>query len=281
MKMKDDWTEASGDLARYVNAYREHSASVPLETVEESLARSVGSAFKAIAVRRVRLKWALAIASLGIVTVALIMELGQRHRTPQVSQSTTPLVDTPFTHRSQALAALADTPSRGLTAPFLAVSKRPLWDTTVTNAKPQYGGAPISLPPARTLTFRVSVLHYGDNTDLDSAVAHDPRHGAEWQVADWRDLEEYSGSHPIQDVIDSLRWHLTTADTEGDYYWLRYKGRSTVPLDEQRHYLTTRFDHNKPSWWRADAQIDNKHIALGSWYGKHFKVLAVKRQNSH
>jgi hypothetical protein len=220
------------------------------------------------------LQWLLTIASLGIVTAALVVALGQKHGAPVTPKSTTTVVDTPVTLSSQQLAVVEDTPARGWTMPKVVVSKRPVWDTTMTDAKPQYGGAPISLPPVRTLTFRVSELHYGDNTDLDSAVAHDPRLGAEWQVADWNDLLEYSSSHPIQDVIDSLYWEMGLTNQ----LWLRKNGRRTLPRDPLRYFFITRLDHLVWANYLVHAQIDNNHVVLGSWHGMDLRILAVQRQ---
>ncbi len=154
-------------------------------------------------------------------------------------------------------------------------------EQSATPAYSMFGGAALALPNIRPLTFRVSKFEYDANGNLDSDVAHDPALGPGWQVADWNDLVDYSIGHPIQDVIDSLHWRLCTGSRYDDSWLVRWNGRSTFLYDTARHFFVSRWDGNVPSTWLAHAGIDHNRIALGSWPGMHYPILAVRKKDFH
>lgn len=144
-----------------------------------------------------------------------------------------------------------------------------------------FGGTALSLPDVGDLIFRASEFEYSDNVDLDSAVAHDPALGPGWRVADWTNLVGYSWHHPVQEIINSLHWavrdSMSGSSIDTTTFWIRYLGRTTLPADPRRHYFVARWDHNPPSWYKIHADLDNKLLVVGSWYGWNFRVLGVKK----
>jgi len=277
-----------GELNEAFGIYKAAVRQDPLVS-DDALDRMFAEApMRARAIRRVRLQWALTFASIGIVTAALIVTLGQNGdlQSPHSSGSSLQLMP-PQQSPVQTPRVVSDTPSGRLTAPKHVSQVILPFNSSVLGTNPKYGSQSVNLVETEHFEFRVSAHVYPCTADIDSAVAHDPALGPGWRAADWIDLVGYTIDHPIQELIDSLHW--TVFDTLAAYpdliardqFWIRYKGRTTLERDTVRHFFVARFHHHVPSTWKVHANLDNNEIAVGSWNEWHFPVLAVRRQAIH
>ncbi len=134
--------------------------------------------------------------------------------------------------------------------------------------------------PPSDLVFATTIGMYSETANLDSAVKAEL--GTSYRIADWNDVKSYCAAHPIDSLYAMIAWSPwdtaggNSIDTTRQNFFVLWNGQGFWPQDPTRHYFTTRFDHNVPSTWLVQDQIDSSAIVLGSWYGVSFRVLAVK-----
>ena len=111
--------------------------------------------------------------------------------------------------------------------------------------------------------------------DLSEAGDHDAecrsQLGSGFRLADWNDIVSYhEGGGSLTAFIAGLKMAPPgrtpmPPDELGNGYRISRDGR---PIwSGRRHYYVARHDHDKPSFFRAHAHIDNHHLSLGSRSG--------------
>lgn len=101
--------------------------------------------------------------------------------------------------------------------------------------------------------------------DLAAEIQADYGPGA--QLAEWNDIvAEYGDSvASIQQFMDALGMSDYNEDGSGGVYWVTYNG--TDYWSGERHYHATRQNGNHYDWFLYHDDIQERQMALGSWWG--------------
>lgn len=122
--------------------------------------------------------------------------------------------------------------------------------------------------PKQEGPFRISEKSYSEKDDLASAAAASC--GPEYGLADWDDVVQHSMTNKA--LADKLGWE----PGENNSLFVVWRGKRFWQ-DGNRQFFITRFDHNKPSDYLSHDNIDNHSIDLGSYFGRSYRILCIKK----
>ncbi len=138
-------------------------------------------------------------------------------------------------------------------------------------ANPQIVAAVVSVlrslsgsSPTGSANFRLTSGLHSETEDLNAAVVAE--FGSGYRLADWTDVRAAAGNATAWADSVGLTDQATALVSSGG---LRFDG--------SRQYFIERFNNHMPySGFLVYDQIDSSLIVLGSWYGLHMPILAVR-----
>lgn len=118
----------------------------------------------------------------------------------------------------------------------------------------------------RSSDFKITSEKYNEKENLDQIIVKE--FGDQYRLADWNDILAFSNN--IEEWADSVglaegNENDLMISSNGYRIWLG------------RHYLISRFNHQKPRHFLAHDSINDDFVCLGSWFGLNMHILAVKR----
>lgn len=129
----------------------------------------------------------------------------------------------------------------------------------------------ITWPWESSMRYVSTANAYSDADDWELAVQTE--FGAQAGVADWREIAAAAGPWP------SLWAELVGLEADGVRFVTRDGATKFQP---ERTYLLNRFSRSVPGYYLAHGVVGEGQLALGSWHGREFRVLAtVPEGHSH